>query len=164
MAKADLTAQRLRELLSYDPETGVFRWIKPPQGRAFTSPVGSSDDKGYLTIRVDYGRYKAHRLAWLHVHGEWPAGHIDHINRDKADNRISNLRVVNDSENQQNRFAPNTNTSGHKGVHMAKRPRKWKAQAWLNGKHFHFGYFERMEDAITAYDKGVAALHTHLPK
>lgn len=163
MAEAHLTAHRLRELLHYDPATGIFTWASPPRGRSLTSPVGSFDVQGYLTIRLDYVRYKAHRLAWMHHFGEFPIGFVDHINRNKADNRIENLRVVTNSENQQNRTAPITNTSGHKGIHMARRPRKWKAQAWLHGKPHHFGYFDLIEDAVAAYEKGVAALHTHRP-
>lgn len=103
MAKADLTPERLRELLEYDPETGKFTWLR---NRAFKALGGTHagylNSNGYLRITVDDVSYAAHRLAWLYVHGRWPDKTIDHINRNKQDNRIANLRDVTHSEQNYN--------------------------------------------------------------
>lgn len=98
-----LTAERLRELLTYDPETGEFRWRYTRGCRARGQIAGTVTCLGYLTIAIDGRKYKAHRLAWLHVHGEWPYPEIDHINRIKLDNRLVNLRRATRAENNANR-------------------------------------------------------------
>jgi len=111
-----LTTDRLRELLDYDTETGLFRWKTPTNNRITVgSLAGQNHPKGYTRIGVDGAKYLAHRLAWLYVHGVWPINQIDHINRMKTDNRINNLRDVIDGINKRNvdvvrdgqgRFAP----------------------------------------------------------
>ena len=98
MAKTDLTAQRLREILNYDPETGQFSWKQPAQGRS-SKKIGTKDPGGYLQISVERCVYQAHRLAWLYFYGQWPAAVIDHINRCRTDNRIANLQDVPHREN-----------------------------------------------------------------
>src|SRR5205085_9675180 len=97
MAKADLTAQRLRELLHYDPQTGSF--TRRSDGRVLGC---KSKHLGYWIVGVSGGQYYAHRLAWFYTHGRWPEGHIDHINCDKTDNRLENLREVQQRINNQN--------------------------------------------------------------
>jgi hypothetical protein len=85
----------LKQILDYDQNTGVFRWAtRKCQRKRAGEIAGSVSNKGYVMIGIDYKKYSAHRLAWLYVHGDWPAGEIDHINRDRTDNRISNLRVA----------------------------------------------------------------------
>lgn len=136
-----LTAEKLRTLLNYDPETGVF-------SRAHGKPnVGSPYPNGYIGIRVDYQRYLAHRLAWLHVYGEWPASEIDHINGDKTDNRICNLRLATRAEN-------NANTrcrakSGFKGVVLTKYG--YRAAITINNRFKYLGLFKTPEEAHEAY-------------
>lgn len=100
----DLTATRLRELVAYDVETGIFtarvdRGLKIKAGAVLGN---TSHHAGYRTVRVDYARFLAHRLACLYVHGEWPCGEIDHIDGDKDNNRIGNLRVVTRQQNRWN--------------------------------------------------------------
>jgi len=103
MAKTDLTAARLRELLHYDPDTGVFtRLVKTCNSLPINHPVGSIDRHGYYRTKIEYKTYSLHRLAWLYVYGSFPANHIDHINGRKTDNRICNLRNVTQAENIQN--------------------------------------------------------------
>ena len=93
MAKADLTAQRLREALHYDPETGVFTWATAVSSKTVPGArAGNQHIAGYFRIRLDGYSYKAHRLAWLYMTGAWPAECIDHINRNNSDNRFSILR------------------------------------------------------------------------
>ena len=93
----------LRTMFSYDPETGAFtrnfKWGKKPPG----SPVGGVSKYGYQQISVEGRTYTAQRLAWYYVYGDWPKGDIDHINRNKLDNRVANLRVLSRSENLKNR-------------------------------------------------------------
>jgi hypothetical protein len=103
--KKPLTQARLRELLSYDPETGTFIWRtrSNPRGPDLTGRrAGGLDGEGYWHIRIDGKLYGGHRLAWLWVHGRLPNGRLDHINRSQADNRIANLREANPSQNRAN--------------------------------------------------------------
>ena len=126
---SELTAERLRQLLSYDPETGVFRWLPRPDlrasalrlrrlgqcGRDGKLPTGSSST-GYWQIMIDNRNYTAHRLAWLHMTGAWPEAEIDHCNGDRTDNRWSNLRPAVRGENCRNKRKQYNTTSCFKGV------------------------------------------------
>jgi hypothetical protein len=149
MAENNLTQTRVQELLHYDPETGVFTWKVNRRGTARAGSVaGRLHLTGYREIRIDRQRHKAHRLAWLYVHGEWPDGQVDHINGVRHDNRISNLRVVpNQSEQQKNQKKPSNNTSGVTGVYWGKKSRKYYAQIKYQGANKHLGYFDDFEEA-----------------
>lgn len=147
-----ITQKLLQEILSYDPETGIFRWRSPVSNRVRAGEIaGSPIGKGYWNVQINRKLYKSHRLAWLYVNGEWPIGYIDHINRDKADNRICNLRMVNKSENMANAGLRASNTSGLRGVTFSRRRGKWMAQIMHRGKHYHLGYFDNISDAGAAY-------------
>ena len=147
----ELTAEKLRELLHYDPAAGVFTWKVSTSNRVKVGDItGCLDRNGYLLIRVHSCRHKAHRLAWLYVYGVWPEGQIDHINRIRTDNRISNLRDVSHKQNHQNRSKPSNNTSGHPGVVWNRRDSRWQAQIVHNQKHISLGYFTNLEEAIAA--------------
>lgn len=159
--KLALSAERLRSVLSYDPETGVFTW-KPGAARA-NEIAGTTHCKGYRQISVDGGIYLAHRLAWLYVHGVFPAGFLDHCDRDRMNNRINNLREVTGSQNQQNRLAPRNSTSGLKGVCWDKSRQKWSAHIRVNDKQKTIGRFDTREEAYAAYVLAAAQLHTHNP-
>lgn len=100
--KCDLTHSRLCELLHYDPHTGVFRWAVDRARVRAGDVAGCYDCNGYRTIRIDGYDYFAHRLAWFFVHASWPVAVIDHLNRRRYDNRLSNLRDVTQSENLRN--------------------------------------------------------------
>ncbi len=160
-----VTQERLKQLLDYDPETGEFVWINPPVG--WLQPgdrTGASHDRdGYLRIGIDGRRYKAHRLAWLFVHGVWPAGEIDHINRVKHDNRISNLRDATVGENRQNITARRTNTSGAKGVSWHKHSMKWRACIRSNGRQISLGYYCSFDAAVAARQRAEKALQPFSP-
>jgi len=154
MIKNDLTQERLKELLSYDPATGMFVWVKRPF-QANRIKVGdladSKTNRGYLCITIDQTRFSSHRLAWLYITGAFPLDQIDHINRNKTDNRFINLRVVTGSENQHNRGRDKNNKSGYKGVCYDKFRKKWKAQIQINNVKKQLGRFPTSEDASAAY-------------
>lgn len=155
-----LTAERLRQLLSYDPETGVFRRRVTQTNRNKVGDVaGTPNDKGYLLIMVDGRRYLAHRLAWFYVYGEWPAGEIDHINRQRSDNRIANLRDATRSLNTQNTGMFSSNTSGKKGVSFHRASGKWQARIGLDGRLIHLGVHATKELAALAYEEARAKYH-----
>jgi hypothetical protein len=144
--KAPLTADRLHELLDYDPLTGVFLW-KVSRGRIRAGAVaGTINTSGYRQIRMDGRAYLADRLAWLFMTADWPPGLVDHRDRDTDNNRWSNLRVCNHSQNAANSLRKK---AGLKGV--ARRGRRFCAAIKVNGKHLHLGHYDTPEDAHAAY-------------
>jgi HNH endonuclease len=152
MAKADLTAQRLRELLHYDPETGVFTWRVKRGGTNIGDVAGCLQDDGYLVIGVDYHVHLAHRLAWLYMTGAWPTCQIDHRFGVRADNRFSELRDVKERVNSQNmRAARSDSKSGLLGASWSKQAKKWHARIHVNKTYKHLGYFDTPEAAHEAY-------------
>jgi len=152
----------LREFLAYNPETGVFTWVKV---RKFAHAIkvgataGSPDGDGYLRIKFNGKAYAAHRLAWFFVHGELPNNCIDHINGVKNDNRICNLRDVSQTDNNRSITMPSHNKSGYVGVSWHKKAQKWAAVIRLNGKSKHLGLFTDPEEAHRTYLKAKAELH-----
>jgi hypothetical protein len=159
MAKTDLTAQRLRELLHYDPETGVFRWLVTKGGRAAGTTAGFKT-KGYTQIGVSGKTYLAHRLAFFYVTGEWPTHEIDHINRNSGDNRWANLRPANRAENMQNQGVARDSKTGVKGVTWHTAGKKWCANIRHQGKLHYLGLFDDIAGAAAAYADAAAAYHT----
>jgi hypothetical protein len=150
----------VRDVLDYEPSTGVFRWRVSPGGRGGVGAVaGTRDHEGYVVIRYRGRGYKAHRLAWLYVHGELPAGVVDHINGDKADNRIHNLRDVDAYVNAQNVERPNKNgRSGLRWVSWFSQYQKWKASFFFRKKHYFVGHFDDPAEAHEAAKRARAAL------
>lgn len=152
---SELSHERLRELLNYDEITGMFTWKKRA---AFCVEVGSEagtvEKNGYRRIGICGRIYKAHRLAWFYAHGTWPVGEIDHINGDKLDNRIENLRDVPRLVNQQNQRRPRGKTaSGILGVCWHPSTGKWRARVWDQHakKNISLGLFENAQEARAAY-------------
>ncbi len=146
------TLEALQELLSYDPETGVFRnrVTRNNNGALAGSIAGALDKDGYVCIAVMGKKYRAHRLAWLFVHGEWPEFDVDHINRQKADNRIQNLRDVTRSENLLNQVSPQAH--GHFGMlGVGRLGNRFRARIQIAGKQVHLGLFKTAEEACVAY-------------
>lgn len=159
-SNSTLTAERLREVLDYDPETGVFTRLVWTSNcvRVGDAVRGCPDGDGYLRIRVDKASYQSHRLAWLWVHGEWPVYQIDHINGVKHDNRLINLRDVTQSVNTQNlKRARANNASSLLGV--APDYHRWKSQITADGVTFHLGTFDTPEEAHRAYIGAKRLLH-----
>jgi hypothetical protein len=158
-----LTAERLRELLHYDPETGVFTRIARVRGTRPGAVAGSMTSKGYRQVRIDGRQYQAHRLAWLYMTGEWPADQIDHRDGDPANNRFDNLRAATHAENQQNRAPPKNSTSGLIGASWQQRSRRWVAQIDAGGRQVYLGLFDTPEEAHAAYLSAKARLHAFQP-
>jgi hypothetical protein len=163
-----LTADYVRSILHYDPETGIFTWRERPRehftrANSFNSwkkrfvgkPAGNKSAHGYIRINICGVLYFAHRLAWLYMTGEWPEDQIDHANLEKADNRFSNLRSASRSQNTANRPTQPNNTSGYKGVVWDGRRNKWFVKIKINGRQKIIGYFsrDRIHDAAVAYER-----------
>jgi hypothetical protein len=146
-----LTAERLREVVDYDPETGVFCWRVSRGTRKAGSVAGHVKQKGYRTIRVDWRAYEAHRLAWLYVHGEFPATFLDHIDRVKDNNRLANLREATFQQNFGNTGLRADNKTGLKGVHYCTRGKSFVAQITIGRRRKHIGHFKSADDAYAAY-------------
>lgn len=148
-----LTQNRLKELLHYDLESGIFKW-KVARSVPIGSIAGRKNTAGHIQISIDNRRYQAHRLAWLYVYGFWPGQDIDHINRVKDDNRIVNLRDVSRSANCYNVIDPQSNNKTKVlGVHFCNRQKKYVAQIVKNNKKLFLGYFDNIVDAKSKYDK-----------
>lgn len=147
-----LTPERLREVLSYDAETGIFTWKKRISIRIVVGRVAGVPDKdGYIQIGIDGGKYKAHRLAWVYVTGGWPDGDIDHRNRVVDDNRFINLRPASRTLNNANMKKPKHNTSGLKGAYWNKKEKRWQAYIQVDKKHKYLGGYSTKEEAHAAY-------------
>jgi len=155
-----LTQDRLKQLLDYDPDTGAFtrigasrpqtmHWASKPLG--FIKRGGTGAGGGYHMMCVDGRTYRAHRLAWLYVTGEWPEADVDHINGDRADNIWRNLRAASRSQNLQNMGKRRDNISGIKGVSFDAARGLWKAQICVNGRRIFIGRFGDKEGAASAY-------------
>ena len=164
MANTDLTAARLRGLLSYNPASGIFTRLtssgKGSRGQA-GAVVGhiSNSSGGYCKIMLDGRRYSAHRLAWMHVHGDWPTHNIDHIDGNPLNNRIENLRDATIAINTQNqRIAQRRNKTGFLGVSKHKCG-KFIASILVNGERQYLGIHDTAQDAHCAYLKAKRDLH-----
>jgi len=146
-----ITQERLKEALDYNPETGVFIWKIDPAYYIKKGSIagGLISTTGYRKIIIDKKMYLAHRLAWLYVTGEQPPSQIDHINRIVDDNRFSNLRACTYSQNGANRRIQSNNKSGYKGVDRNRG--KWRARGKKDGKVYHLGLFDTVEEACSAY-------------
>lgn len=146
-----LSQSRLKEVLHYDPDTGVFTWLVKLGGRHNIGTIANSvDGKGYIRIQIDGRRYRAHRLAWFYVYGNWPKNNIDHRDRNRKNNRINNLRDRTQAENMRNTGMRPDNTSGYKGVTWDKVNQKWKAQMQVDGRMKFLGRFSKIKDAVSA--------------
>jgi hypothetical protein len=159
-----ITAERLRELLDYDPETGFFRWAVRVSSRVCAGDLaGATDTHGYRQIKIDGRLYRSHRLAWLHFYGKWPELDIDHVNGLRDDNRILNLREATKSQNSRNSRRPKNNSSGFKGVCWDGGRRRWIAYICagnMTGKKSNkIGQYGTAEEAHAAYAEAAKKLH-----
>ena len=165
------------KLLSYQPQTGLLFWL-PRTASDFgfascrQSTVDSWNDRnsgrpafrtvdrdGYLRGEIRGRKYRAHRVIWQMVYGDWPDGQIDHVNGDRADNRIANLRAATNAENQWNTRVRSDSTSGVKGVTWNKQRSKWQARIEVSGRRIHIGLFDDLRAASIARDAAARRLH-----
>ena len=160
--KRELTAERLRELLSYDPDSGLFTRLKqtaPHKGLA-GSIAGCLNDHGYVLISVESHQYRAHRLAWLYMTGSWPEHEVDHINGQRDDNRWCNLRDVPRTINGQNkRRAQRNSRTGLLGACWVTRDQTFVARIKVDGRYRSRGAFDSAEQAHQAYGDAKRRLH-----
>jgi hypothetical protein len=157
----------LRKLLRYEPDTGKIFWLERPAEMfpdarsckiwntrySNKEALACVNNRGYKHGHVEYVKILAHRVTWAFIYGEWPSKQIDHINGDRLDNRIENLRQVTNQQNQKNRFKSKANKSGFNGVHRHYDGGKWVAAISVNGKSKHLGLFEKINDAVSARKK-----------
>lgn len=153
MPKEKLTQERLKELLHYCPETGVFTWI----GKTSTNTrvkkgmqAGCIRPDGYRYIKICQRAYNASRLAWLYQEGYFPENEVDHINRVTNDDRWENLRHVSRQCNARNRGIHKNNSSGVTGIYWHKEKSKWRAKIKVASKTIHIGYYSTKEAAAKA--------------
>lgn len=155
-----LTIERLKSRLTYDPNTGVFVWLKSCQGTLAGAVAGTTDDDGRINIVLDYVRHKAYRLAWFYVTGSWPKQSIDHINGVASDNRFCNLREASQQQNNTNLHkARKHNKTGLLGAQWRKDKNKYRSRIVCNGVEHFLGYFATAEAAHAAYLKAKRRLH-----
>ena len=159
MPKKKLTQERLKKLLHYDPDTGIFAW-KVSRGTVKVGKItGYVDINGYTIIGVDHKIYTAHRLAWLFVYGYFPENDLDHIDRIRYHNWILNLREVSHQCNVRNSGNRKDNISGVKGVSWHKREKKWVAQIAVNEKQISIGGYSSFDNAACARLAGEQCLN-----
>lgn len=157
----DITPEFVRCILDYDPETGVMVWRERPlemfsrdsdhmvwNKRFAGKQAGGIGAYGYWIIMIKPRPRMAHRLAWAHHYGEWPSKFIDHINGDRTDNRIANLRDVSPVENGRNAHRSLANKSGVTGVFWREDISRWSAYITDNRKRTYLGTFKTFEDAV----------------
>lgn len=145
-----LTQKRLKEVLHYNPETGIFTNLINRSSNAVKGMrAGTENNNGYREIYIDNKKYKEHRLAFLYMKNYFPK-YVDHINHKTTDNKWSNLRKSTLSENQKNSSLNKNNTSGHIGIYWNKKANKWHAQLKSNNETIYLGLFRNKEDAIKA--------------
>ncbi len=155
-----MTPERLKEVLHYNPETGVFTWLIRSSSRVRAGMTAGCDDgKGYVRITFEGRDYAAHRLAWLYMTGSWPTKTVDHINGDPADNRFANLRLAVMAENGKNRKISRNNKTGYKGVRLDKKRGTYRAVIVSNGKSIHLGVFKCPKEAYAAYCRAAEMYH-----
>jgi HNH endonuclease len=160
--KLVLTQERLKQMLDYDPVTGVFKWLKRSGSG---SPIkkgmvaGHIDSSGHRQVMVCGKLYMAHRLAWFYIHSKWPKNQIDHIDGDGSNNSLSNLREATPSQNAHNKAIFKSNTSGVKGVSYSLSHKKWRARVMVNNKSKHIGYFCDIYEAESSVKEARNKLH-----
>ena len=137
----------LLSTLSYDSETGIFKWLKTNSVVRVKGSIAGGVSGGYICISINNVLYYAHRLAWFYVYKKWPPKFIDHVNGNRLDNRISNLRLATEEQNARNIVGNRLNTSGAIGVSWDKTTGRWKSYVGYKNKTISLGYFDSKEDA-----------------
>ena len=152
----DTTGMRiayLKSILRYEPETGLFWWLQKRNGVSLSLPAGTKQARGYIVIKIDGKTYRANRLAWFYMTGEWPVYEVDHKNKIFDDNRWENLRDLTRSENMANSPVQVRSKTGVKGVTIHTTSGKYVANIRVNYKLIYLGIFTTMEEAALAYER-----------
>ena len=158
-----ITQKQLKELVKYEPETGIFTRIKWNGGKSLPGQVVGTKTEGYIKFSVGNKMQYAHRMAWLYVYGEMPKYRIDHINGDKSDNRIMNLRIATHGENLQNVRIRKNNTSGKIGVYWHKTRQKWHVRITINKRVISLGMYDDFNTAVDMRRYGELMHHPFAP-
>lgn len=146
-----ITQEYIKEILEYNRETGQFSWLIPVKKKSKDGYAGKVERvSGYRRIGINGKYYAAHRLAWLYIYGDWPDGVIDHLNQDKLDNRIENLRSVTVAQNGRNCKMAKNNTSGITGVDWHRSSGKWRVRACQDSRRTNLGFYDNIFDAAAA--------------
>lgn len=148
--------EELKKSLAYCPNTGVFRWKKRDKVTYKAKPgkvAGYLHKNGYYYIQLDRIKFSAHRVAWALSFGKWPSGVIDHIDGNRSNNKLSNLRDISTEENRANISRLSNNKSGHKNISWKPSHGKWWVRVSHKGKQSLLGYFDDLEKAVEARDK-----------
>jgi hypothetical protein len=153
-----LTAQHLREVLHYEPDTGIFTWLKTRRAGAV---AGSKKEDGYIRISIRGRDFKASRLAWLYMTGEWPSLLVDHEDRDRGNNRWRNLRQVTHKQNRENTTPTGHGTSGRIGVSWDSQKQRWLAHICHNYQLIRLGRHSTLIDAVAARMRSERLYFTH---
>ncbi len=160
-----LTQEYLKSILHYDLETGIWTWlVKRRPNIKIGNIAGNKDFYGYIRIKIDGKTYRAHRLAWFYMTGEWPEDQLDHKNLNKSNNVWDNLREANNSKNQANKYKYSNNTSGIKGVVWDKQRSLWRAQIRTNKKTINLGRYVDKNQAALAYEQAAIKYHGEFAK
>ena len=159
LRRTDIPIDVIKENIEYNSETGEFRWKRSRGSAKAGSVAGSVSVLGYYIIKIGRKTYKAHRIAYAIVHGITQYQSVDHINKNKLDNRICNLRIASMQENSRNKDKSNANTSGYKGVTYHKRDNRYQAAIRVTGRRIHLGYFLTAYEAHCAYESAAAKNH-----
>jgi len=147
----ELTQEKLKEFLSYNELTGFFTWLKSPARNVKSGSIAGTYNKNeYSRIRIFKKVYRVHRLIFLYMTGKLPEKGkcVDHINRNKNDNRWSNLRITNYSTNNHNSKTPTNNTSGFKGVQLCAKSNRWYSSINIKGEKIRLGIFDNFDEAV----------------
>ena len=144
---------RIEDCIKLDKDTGELTWrLRVNNAVRVGQVIGTKHNKGYKFFRLNRTFYFNHRVVWYLAYGEWPQGEIDHINGDKSDNRLKNLRDVTHQQNMLNKASQQA-TSKFKGVHWHKKNKKWRATLWNGTSKLHLGMFNCEKEAALAYDQ-----------
>lgn len=157
-----LTQAKLQEYLHYDPNTGFFTWIKKPNNKILKGTrAGTTHKNGYRQINLLGKKYVEHRLAWLYMYGQFPKELIDHINHDRADNRLCNLREVSIAENARNRIRNSNTRVDEAGIWWCRRRKRYIAEITLNQKKVYQKSFTDIDEAINQRKSKLLELGFH---
>ena len=155
-----ITQSELKEVLEYNPDTGLFTWKKTVNSRAVIGSVaGYKINEGYTQLCIYRKKYRIHRLAFLYMTGEWPNELVDHINQIKDDNRWSNLRQATVSQNNINSKKQKNNKSGYRGVYWDSKNQIWRVQIKYKSKHKYLGRYTDIKEAAEVYKKAALELY-----